>query len=99
MAAGEVPPPDVVKLDVEGGELAALRGAARVLRAHAPYVVFEANENMERFGYALSDLLASFPEQGAYRFYRVAAAGLEPLDETAAGFDVLAAPASRAAVS
>jgi FkbM family methyltransferase len=31
VAAGELPPPDVLKLDVEGAEALALRGAARIL--------------------------------------------------------------------
>ncbi|MDG2111476.1 MAG: FkbM family methyltransferase [Actinomycetota bacterium] len=34
---------DFIKIDIEGGELAALRGAARTLDTHRPIVVFEVN--------------------------------------------------------
>ena len=38
---GEVPPPDVIKVDVEGAEAMVLRGATRTLEAHAPRLVIE----------------------------------------------------------
>ena len=41
VAAGEIPPPDVMKIDVEGAELGVLRGAERVLRAHRPRLLVE----------------------------------------------------------
>ena len=31
-----IPPPDLIKMDIEGGELAAIRGAKTVLRQHRP---------------------------------------------------------------
>ena len=34
--SGEILPPNVIKMDIEGGEGAALRGAARVLRGYQP---------------------------------------------------------------
>ncbi len=41
VAAGELPPPDVMKIDVEGAELAVLRGAERVLRERRPRLLVE----------------------------------------------------------
>lgn len=40
--------PDLVKIDTEGFEGAVLRGAQKTLTAHAPLVVFEANDRAER---------------------------------------------------
>jgi len=36
--AGEIPPPNVVKMDIEGGELSALTGAAKVIEACSPRI-------------------------------------------------------------
>jgi FkbM family methyltransferase len=38
------PPPDVLKIDVEGSEIAVLEGARDVLRSHAPAIVCELHE-------------------------------------------------------
>jgi FkbM family methyltransferase len=46
--AGEIPPPSVMKIDVEGAEVDVLRGAAEVLAAHRPRIFLEAhNEELE----------------------------------------------------
>ena len=42
--ADRVPPPDAIKVDVEGREGAALRGAAETLAAHRPLLVVEVHE-------------------------------------------------------
>jgi FkbM family methyltransferase len=42
--AGELPVPDVLKLDVEGSEIAALTGLSRTLTAHRPVVICELHE-------------------------------------------------------
>ncbi|MGO8757078.1 MAG: FkbM family methyltransferase [Terracidiphilus sp.] len=39
--AERIPPPDVLKIDVEGAELYVFRGAARLLKAKRPVVLFE----------------------------------------------------------
>lgn len=36
VARGELPPPDFIKMDIEGGEVAALEGARQVLEQHHP---------------------------------------------------------------
>lgn len=57
---------DLIKIDVEGGELGVLRGAGRVLREQRPVVVFE-------FGLGAADHYGATPEE----VYEVlAAAGL-----------------------
>jgi hypothetical protein len=38
---GELPPPELLKIDVDGGEVAVLRGASRVLATHRPHVIVE----------------------------------------------------------
>ncbi|WP_066413666.1 FkbM family methyltransferase [Halorubrum aethiopicum] len=44
-AAGDpVPPPDAIKVDVEGHELAVLRGAAATVRTHRPLLVVEVHD-------------------------------------------------------
>ena len=45
LVAGErVPPPDLIKMDVEGAELAVLRGATRTLHAHRPVLLVEVHD-------------------------------------------------------
>jgi FkbM family methyltransferase len=41
IARGELPRPDLIKLDIEGGEADALAGLQRTLREHRPLVVVE----------------------------------------------------------
>ena len=50
-----------MKLDIEGAELLALRGAAELLRAERPVLVCEADEELQkRFGYGPKQLLDQF---------------------------------------
>jgi hypothetical protein len=47
--AGDVPAPALLKIDVDGGEVGVLRGAAEVLREHRPHVIVETHtEGLER---------------------------------------------------
>jgi len=48
---------DYVKLDLEGYELKALRGAERVLRQHHPIVVAESGRHLRAYGDEPSDLV------------------------------------------
>ncbi len=64
-----LPPPDVIKLDIEGGELSALRGAQALLQNFQPHLIFESDENMQRFGYHRQDLLDLLSSQADYDFF------------------------------
>lgn len=54
---------DVVKIDVEGAELAALRGAAAVLSKYAPTIMFESGPE-EVGGLSKTDLWSFFDQSG-----------------------------------
>jgi FkbM family methyltransferase len=61
VAAGRLPVPDLVKLDIEGGEGDALRGMHTILREHAPIVLCELHRTwddvvplLESAGYTVS---------------------------------------------
>lgn len=41
VVAGGHPPPDIIKMDIEGAEVEALRGASTVLREHRPALLME----------------------------------------------------------
>ena len=83
VASGTIPPPDFIKVDVEGGELGVLKGAEGILKRYQPAVIFEANESSARFGYGREDLLGLFRRCGTYEFFWVAPG------------DVLACPEAR----
>ncbi|MBB3206293.1 FkbM family methyltransferase [Rhodopirellula rubra] len=72
VASGQLPPPDVVKIDVEGGELDVLKGAEQTLQENMPIVIFEANENCERYGYTRSELIRTLRNAGDYQFFQIA---------------------------
>ena len=66
----DAPPPDVIKLDVEGAELAALRGAKGILERHGPLVVFEVvPANYARFGYEPDDVIELLVGHGYHLSY------------------------------
>lgn len=71
VSSGELPPPNVIKIDIEGGELDCFRGAQRTLEKYRPHVVLEADSNMERFGYSEDGLLHFLEEIGGYEFFRI----------------------------
>lgn len=71
VAAGDIPPPNVIKIDVEGGELAAFRGAESTLRRHRPQIVFESDENTARFDYTRRDMCEFLAGIAPYRFLKI----------------------------
>jgi FkbM family methyltransferase len=71
IAAGEIVPPDVIKIDVEGSELNVFEGAEDVLSAHQPSIVFEADENMNRRGYTAADLFGLLTKATPYTFFLI----------------------------
>ena len=63
VALDDLPPADVYKIDVEGSEVAVLRGMARTLREHAPVLIVETHATnaevcdlLEPLGYAVENL-------------------------------------------
>jgi FkbM family methyltransferase len=55
---GRCPAPDIVKVDTEGAEMKIFQGMTETIKKRGPSVVFEADENLERFGYKATDLLS-----------------------------------------
>jgi len=73
----KLPPPRVMKIDIEGAEMLALRGAERVLREHhpdlaielhGPQMVKEVIEHLDSHGYAC---FAYVNDNGTYVYRRV----------------------------
>lgn len=95
---GAIPPPSMMKLDVEGAELSVFSGARRTIALHRPHLLFESDENMQRFGYRRRDVLDLLDSLCEYRYFFVTAAGARiPLTaetlEDRQHADVLAVPA------
>ena len=66
---GNLPVPQVVKVDVEGAEAAVFRGMRHIIATESPILVFEADGNMKRFGvdhFMIFDFLRSL---ASYDFY------------------------------
>jgi FkbM family methyltransferase len=63
----QLEPPDVVKVDIEGGELAALRGARELIDKYRPALLIESCEALsEAAGYRRSDLLNELDQHSSY---------------------------------
>jgi FkbM family methyltransferase len=71
---GELPPPDVVKIDVEGAEIAVLEGMRETIERHRPAIICELHDThaafvaaMQGHGYRLINLEGTIPvqEEGA----------------------------------
>ena len=60
---------DVMKLDVEGSELRALRGAVGTVERYRPYILFEVSDTSLRHQGASCEELVSFLQSQKYRIY------------------------------
>jgi FkbM family methyltransferase len=100
VSTGALPPPSVIKIDVEGAELRVLQGARTTFRARPPAIVFEADDNMARFGYAHRELFGVLRECADYSFHRIDGGGwveVDPAGDAALGNYIALPPAARAA--
>jgi FkbM family methyltransferase len=76
--AGKVDKVDVIKLDLEGGELPALQGAEGILERDRPDLIVEVDERYPpRFGYEPRELFEWLEDLG-YRWERFVAGKLRP---------------------
>ena len=93
VARGNIPPPNVIKIDVEGGELDVFRGMQNIIRGITPYIIFEADDNMDRFGYDREDLFNFILNLTDYQFLHIMDSEFSPIhqDESGQG-NVLAVP-------
>lgn len=72
VAAGEVGRPRLLKIDVEGHELAVIRGALRTISEAQPFIVFEFSEPLARAGmWTLPELGEAIDSSGDYRFFEI----------------------------
>jgi FkbM family methyltransferase len=67
VAGGEIPPPNLVKIDVEGGEGAVVAGMQRTLADHRPEVLVE----MHGFARPSVEQACAILEEHGYGFHRV----------------------------
>ena len=56
VGTGEIPPPDVVKIDTEGAELQAIAGMRTTIERHRPAIVCELHDTNERFAALMDEL-------------------------------------------
>ena len=56
VAAGTIPPPDVLKIDTEGAELQAIEGARATIARHRPAIVCELHDTNEAFVALMDEL-------------------------------------------
>jgi FkbM family methyltransferase len=83
VASGRIPPPTVVKIDVEGAELAVLAGMRDTIAAHRPAIICELHDTHAAFVTAV--------EACGYRAINLE--GTMPVGETGASAHALALPA------
>jgi FkbM family methyltransferase len=82
VSAGRVPVPDVVKIDVEGAELAVLAGMRQTLARHRPAIICELHDTHSAF--------VSFMQECGYRLINLE--GTIPVGDAGASAHALALP-------
>ena len=88
LAAGELRPPTVVKIDVEGAELAVLNGMRATIAEHQPAIICELHDTHQEFlavvrglGYRAINLSGAVPvEQAGPSAHALALPALDPGD-------------------
>jgi FkbM family methyltransferase len=79
---GEIPPPTLVKIDVEGAELAVIAGMRRTIETHRPAIICELHDTHREF-------IAAMAEH-SYRLINLE--GTIPVEQEGASAHVLALP-------
>ena len=86
LSAGQTGRVDIIKMDIEGGELSALRGARSLLLRDGPSIILEVGrETCRAAGYEMEDILRLLDEFG-YTYSRIGRKGrLEPISADGLG--------------
>jgi hypothetical protein len=79
VARGEVPPPTMIKMDIEGSEHLALRGGREILRKHRPHIALEYHTRDDPGGRIWTELQSLADDTACYDFYFSAHSGLRHL--------------------
>ena len=81
VGAKEIPPPSLLKIDVEGYELSVLKGATQILARYRPVLIFELNATMSaQAAWNASDLSALLEEMAPYRFFLLGEHDPQPVE-------------------
>ena len=80
------PPVSLVKIDIEGGEWEAIKGAEALISACRPYIIFEWNvENLRAYNRSAEDIFAIAPE----RYYIYTLPNLAPLNPSVLSLELM----------
>lgn len=79
----EARPVHLIKMDIEGAELAALTGMTQCLSRHAPHLVIEVTDSYLRGLGASAEALATFLFARGYTMYEISHDGLTRIDDPA----------------
>ncbi|NLF31684.1 MAG: FkbM family methyltransferase [Planctomycetes bacterium] len=92
----DLPPPTLLKIDVEGAEMQVLQGARGCIDAGQPWIIFELTDAyLRQMGSSSTEILRWLTDRG-YALHHIATDGLHPLDPTdRRAVNVLASPSGR----
>jgi FkbM family methyltransferase len=82
VCGGELPPPDVVKIDVEGAEIAVLEGMRETIKRHRPAIICELHDTHAAFVATMNE----------HRYRVINLEGTIPVEEEGASAHALALP-------